>query len=114
MTAPEMLRRRARVGHRGEVVISSSSNSGGRTTVRLGVILDVSAGGVVTADLAAERGRTVVVSGDGSGNLRTVQEAADAVPGGNRGRFVIRIRPVTWKERIDLLADLRARGRSDH
>jgi pectinesterase len=42
----------------------------------------------------------LVVAAEGGGDYRTVQEAVDAVPAGNRERFVIRIRPGVYKERI--------------
>jgi pectin methylesterase-like acyl-CoA thioesterase len=65
-----------------------------------GVILALSAGLVAPAEATPPEARAVVVAGDGSGDFRTVQEAVDAVPAGNAERFVIRIRPGTYKGRV--------------
>jgi PelA/Pel-15E family pectate lyase len=47
----------------------------------------------------------VTVSADGSGDVRTVQEAIDKVPQNNRQRFVIRIRPGIYLEQIRIPAN---------
>lgn len=42
----------------------------------------------------------IVVAADGSGDVRTVQQAVDRVPENNASRFVIRIKPGTYKEQV--------------
>jgi pectinesterase len=46
---------------------------------------------------------TIVVAADGSGDTTTVQQAIDRVPEYNTHRFVIHIRPGTYKEQIKIL-----------
>ena len=43
---------------------------------------------------------TLIVAADGSGQYRTVQDAVDAVPAGNRERVVIHIRPGIYKGHV--------------
>ena len=47
----------------------------------------------------------IVVAADGSGNVRTVQEAIEKVPHGNKSRVVIRIRPGTYFEQVSIPSD---------
>lgn len=47
----------------------------------------------------------ITVAVDGSGDVRTVQEAIDRVPQNNRRRVVIRIKPGTYFEQIRIPAD---------
>ena len=47
----------------------------------------------------------VTVAADGSGDVRTVQEAVDKVPQNNRHRFVIRIKPGIYSEQIRIPAN---------
>lgn len=47
----------------------------------------------------------VTVAADGSGNFRTVQEAIGKVPENNKRRFVIAIKPGTYKEQIRIPAN---------
>jgi len=47
----------------------------------------------------------VTVAADGSGDVRTVQEAIDKVPQNNRHRFVIRIKPGVYFEQIRIPAN---------
>lgn len=42
----------------------------------------------------------MIVAADGSGDVRTIQEAVDAVPEANSKPFVIRIRPGTYREKV--------------
>ncbi|WP_202628742.1 pectinesterase family protein [Sediminibacterium soli] len=46
--------------------------------------------------------RTVVVAQDGSGDCRTVQQALDAVPAGNKAFIRIRIKKGVYRERLEL------------
>lgn len=45
-------------------------------------------------------GKNVIVAADGSGDFKTVQEAVNAVPSDKNQRFVIHIKPGTYKEKI--------------
>jgi PelA/Pel-15E family pectate lyase len=45
-------------------------------------------------------GADVTVAADGSGNVRTVQEAINKVPENNKKRFIIAIKPGVYKEQI--------------
>jgi pectinesterase len=45
----------------------------------------------------------IVVANDGSGDVKTIQEAIDRVPEYNLRRFVIHIKPGTYKEQIKIL-----------
>ena len=45
---------------------------------------------------------TIVVAADGSGDTKTVQEGIDRVPEYNTHRFVIHIKPGTYKEQIKI------------
>ena len=47
----------------------------------------------------------ITVAADGSGNVKTVQEAIDKVAVGNEKRFVIAIKPGTYKEQIRIPAN---------
>jgi pectinesterase len=47
----------------------------------------------------------VTVAADGSGDVRTVQEAVDKVPQNNRHRFVIRVKPGIYSEQIRIPAN---------
>ena len=44
----------------------------------------------------------LVVASDGTGDYKTVQEAVDAAPAGGKSRFVIRIKPGTYKARLTI------------
>jgi len=46
----------------------------------------------------------IVVAADGSGDVRTVQQAVDQVPDNNASRFVIRIKPGTYIEQVRIPA----------
>lgn len=50
-------------------------------------------------------GADIVVAADGSGDVRTVQEAVDKVPANNTKRFVIVIKPGVYRERIRVPAN---------
>lgn len=52
------------------------------------------------AVFAADSRTESVVAADGSGQFRTVQAAVDAAPSNSRSRFVIRIRPGIYQERV--------------
>jgi pectinesterase len=71
-----------------------------RWAATAGAILALASGRGVAAEDAPPDARTVVVAADGGGDYRTVQEAVDAVPAGNAGRVLIRIRPGIYKGRI--------------
>jgi PelA/Pel-15E family pectate lyase len=47
----------------------------------------------------------IVVAADGSGDVRTVQEAVDRVPPNNKSRVAIRIKPGTYFEQVRIPAD---------
>ncbi|HEV8591318.1 MAG TPA: pectinesterase family protein, partial [Pyrinomonadaceae bacterium] len=47
----------------------------------------------------------LVVATDGSGDVKTVQDAVDRVPENNTTRFVIRIKPGTYKQQIRIPAN---------
>lgn len=55
---------------------------------------------IVAAGSRAATGCSLTVAVDGSGNARSVQEAIDRVPVGNRTRCVIRIKPGVYSEQI--------------
>lgn len=42
----------------------------------------------------------IVVAADGTGDVRTVQQAVDRVPDNNSSRIVIRVRPGTYREQV--------------
>ena len=82
------------------------------------LVLGISAGCVVapapsdaaTSNAAATMaplpvGQTVVVAADGSGEFQTVQAAIDAAPSKATQRFVIQIKPGTYKEKIRVARD---------
>lgn len=46
----------------------------------------------------------LIVAADGSGNVKTIKEAIDKVPENNKKRFVILIKPGTYKEQIRIPA----------
>ena len=50
-------------------------------------------------------GRTVVVASDGSGEFQTVQAALDAAPSQMAQRFVIQIKPGTYREKLQIPRD---------
>ncbi|PYT01782.1 MAG: pectate lyase [Acidobacteria bacterium] len=47
----------------------------------------------------------IIVSADGSGNAKSVQEAIDKVPSNNKQRIIIRIKPGTYTEQVRVPAD---------
>ena len=47
----------------------------------------------------------IVVAADGSGNVRTVQEAIDRVPANNKARVVIRVKPGTYVQQVRIPAN---------
>jgi PelA/Pel-15E family pectate lyase len=47
----------------------------------------------------------IVVAADGSGNVRTVQEAVDKVPTNNKSRIIVRIKPGIYTEQVRVPAD---------
>ena len=47
----------------------------------------------------------IIVAADGTGNVRTVQEAVDKVPVDNKARIVIRIKPGVYAEQVRVPAD---------
>ena len=47
----------------------------------------------------------IIVAADGSGNAKTVQEAIEKVPAGNKRRVVIRITPGTYIEQVRVPAN---------
>jgi pectinesterase len=53
---------------------------------------------------AARAGADVTVASDGSGAFKTVQEAVDAAPVDSKTRFVIHIKPGTYKGRVTVPA----------
>jgi pectin methylesterase-like acyl-CoA thioesterase len=55
-------------------------------------------------DIAVTPVNTIVVAQDGSGQFTTVRAAVDAVPTGNSERTIIRIKPGTYHELIDIPA----------
>jgi pectinesterase len=46
--------------------------------------------------------KAVTVAGDGSGDFRTIQDAVNAAPMGMTQRFMIRIKPATYKEKLTI------------
>ncbi|MBZ5620337.1 MAG: hypothetical protein LAQ69_16660 [Acidobacteriia bacterium] len=57
--------------------------------------------GLAVSALAATGARAqTVVAADGSGQFKTVQQAVDAAPAHSRTRFVIRVKPGTYQERV--------------
>jgi PelA/Pel-15E family pectate lyase len=71
-------------------------------TAMIGVLLNSILYGCSRAQEApaANTGKTVTVAADGSGDFKTVQEAINAAPTGGTSRFVIRIKPGTYKEKL--------------
>lgn len=57
------------------------------------------------AGSTAALGCPLIVAADGSGNARSVQEAIEKVPAGNRARCVIRIKPGVYNEQVRVPAD---------
>src|SRR5829696_6528856 len=47
----------------------------------------------------------IVVAADGSGDVKTVQQAVDKVPSNNKKRIVIRIKPGTYTEQVAVPAN---------
>ncbi|HMQ02947.1 MAG TPA: pectate lyase [Pyrinomonadaceae bacterium] len=47
----------------------------------------------------------ITVAADGTGNVKTVNQAIERVPSGNKARCIIRIRPGTYQEQIRVPAD---------
>src|SRR4051812_13705631 len=84
---------------RKEVEVQSVQCPSGRAALA-GIILALGVGRAAPAGAAPPEAREVVVAADASSDFRTVQEAVDAVPAGNSERFVIRIRPGTYKGRV--------------
>lgn len=69
------------------------------------VILSLVLAGVATVTALADTNVCVViVAADGSGDVKTVQEAVDKIPAGNKTRCTIRIRPGTYKEQVRIPA----------
>ena len=60
---------------------------------------------LILAGIASIRAADLTVAADGSGDVRTVQEAIDKVPVNNARRFIIRIKPGTYTEQIRVPAD---------
>jgi len=60
---------------------------------------------VFTARVSYGQKIDVTVAADGSGNVKTIQEAIDKVPENNSKRFVIAIRPGTYNEQIRVPAN---------
>lgn len=53
----------------------------------------------------ADDAKSVTVAADGSGDYKTVGEAINAAPTGGTARFVIRIKPGTYREKLHVPAD---------
>lgn len=64
----------------------------------------VTAAALFAIAVTAHAARDVVVSADGKGDFKTVQEAVDAVPPGQRLLHLIRIKPGTYKELVNVPA----------
>src|SRR3954452_16050458 len=60
---------------------------------------------LVSAACGFARAKDLIVASDGSGDVKTVQAAIDAVPSKNAERIVIRIKPGTYKERLRVPKD---------
>jgi PelA/Pel-15E family pectate lyase len=62
---------------------------------------------VVITSVAASAGvkPSITVAADGSGDVKTVQAAVDKVPGNNKTRFVIAIKPGIYNEQIRIPAN---------
>jgi pectin methylesterase-like acyl-CoA thioesterase len=90
--------------------MQSIKRIGGLATALIGVLIGAGAGCAAEPSTPAEApatplGKTVVVAADGSGDYKTVQEAVDAAPNRSTQRFVIRIKPGTYKEKIRIPRD---------
>lgn len=60
---------------------------------------------VLPVGAAANRAADVSVAADGSGNVRTIQEALSLVPDNNAHRFIIAIKPGVYKEQVRIPAN---------
>ena len=59
----------------------------------------------VQAKACADKKVDLIVAADGSGSVKSVQEAVDRVPENNKKRFVIFIRPGVYKEQVRVPAN---------
>jgi pectinesterase len=71
-------------------------------SIRLGYAAEPSPPSVVRDDVVKA---DVIVAADGSGQYKTVQDALNAAPGKNEARFVIFIKPGTYKEKLTVSKD---------
>lgn len=60
---------------------------------------------IIAAGSRSAAGCPLTVAADGSGNARSVQEAVDKVPAGNKTRCLIRIKPGVYNEQIKVPAN---------
>ena len=68
------------------------------------VLFFASANAAVQAQTNFNKKADLTVAADGSGDVKTVQEAIDRVPENNKKRFVIFIKPGVYKEQIKIPA----------
>lgn len=61
--------------------------------------------GLILIAISVAAAADITVAADGSGNVKTVQEAVDRVPAGNSKRFVIAIKPGTYNEQVRIPAN---------
>lgn len=60
---------------------------------------------IAASGAEAAAGCPLIVAADGSGNAKSVQEAIDKVPAGNKTRCVIRIKPGVYNEQVRVPAN---------
>ncbi len=56
--------------------------------------------GLLSVAAVGQTSKHIVVAADGSGNFKTIQQAVDHVPDGNRQRVVIQIKPGVYHEQV--------------
>jgi pectinesterase len=81
--------------------------------ILLSVVCTVVLAGTARADVKSP----IRVAADGGGDYRTVQAAVDSIPAGGHDRFVIRIKPGVYKERVRVGRDkgpITFRGEDGH
>lgn len=75
--------------------------------VLAGVLLSLGSGSspAIAGELPLPVGKTVTVAADGSGDFKTVQEALNAATGDKDSRYVVHIKPGSYKEKLVIPGD---------